>query len=117
MSKPSEEDQKYLDEYLAKMKKRTVKQTDEVPMEEKAQLHIKDPTDYQGRSFLHIPQVWELIFFCFLFVKEILCITGARLVNFAKLSSFAKLRKCGGQPPRNRETSKKHVFLKKPFHC
>ena len=44
-------------EYLAKMKKRTVKQTDEVPMEEKAQLHIKDPTDYQGRSFLHIPQV------------------------------------------------------------
>jgi len=56
VSKPSEEDQKYLDEYLAKMKKRTVKQTDEVPMEEKAQLHIKDPTDYQGRSFLHIPQ-------------------------------------------------------------
>ena len=68
MSKPSEEDQKYLDEYLAKMKKRTVKQTDEVPMEEKAQLHIKDPTDYQGRSFLHIPQVWSLTTFyvCFL---------------------------------------------------
>ena len=56
MSKPSEEDQKYLDEYLAKMKRRAVKKTDEAPMEEKAQLHIKDPTDYQGRSFLHIPQ-------------------------------------------------------------
>jgi len=56
VSKPSEEDQKYLDEYLAKMKRRAVKKTDEAPMEEKSQLHIKDPTDYQGRSFLHIPQ-------------------------------------------------------------
>ena len=33
VSKPSEEDQKYLDEYLAKMKRRAVKKTDEAPME------------------------------------------------------------------------------------
>ena len=56
VSKPSEEDQKFLDEYTAKMRRKTVKQTDETPMEETSKLHIKDPTDYQGRSFLHIPQ-------------------------------------------------------------
>ena len=55
-AKPSEEDAGYLEEYLAKMKKRTKKQTDDKPIEEKSQLHIKDPYDYQGRSFLHIPQ-------------------------------------------------------------
>ena len=32
------------------------KQQDEKPIEEKTQLHIKDAYDYQGRSFLHIPQ-------------------------------------------------------------
>ena len=30
--------------------------------------------------------------------------TPGRLVDFAKLSGFAKVRKCGGQPPRKRET-------------
>lgn len=29
---------------------------DEKPVEEKSQLHIKDAYDYQGRSYLHIPQ-------------------------------------------------------------
>ena len=29
---------------------------------------------------------------------------SSRLVDFAKFFSFAKLRNCGGQPPRNRET-------------
>lgn len=55
-SKPSEEDAAFLEEYLAKMKKRTKKTVDDSPMEEKSTLHIKDAYDYQGRSFLHIPQ-------------------------------------------------------------
>ena len=38
------------------MKKRVKKTVDESPMEEKSTLHIKDAYDYQGRSFLHIPQ-------------------------------------------------------------
>eukprot|EP00095_Tigriopus_kingsejongensis_P012286 maker-scaffold324_size206069-snap-gene-1.27 protein:Tk12286 transcript:maker-scaffold324_size206069-snap-gene-1.27-mRNA-1 annotation:"pre-mrna-processing factor 17" len=53
---PDEEDKAFLEEYLAKMKKRAKKQTDDKPIEEKTTLHIKDPYDYQGRSFLHIPQ-------------------------------------------------------------
>ena len=53
---PSEEDSKFLEEYLSKMKKRVKKTVDESPMEEKSTLHIKDAYDYQGRSFLHIPQ-------------------------------------------------------------
>ncbi|CAB4058081.1 CDC40 [Lepeophtheirus salmonis] len=56
VSKPSEEDAKYLEEYLSKMKKRARVQVDDKPIEEKSTLHIKDPYDYQGRSFLHIPQ-------------------------------------------------------------
>ena len=55
-AKPTEEDAAYLEEYLAKMKKRSKKTTDETPTEEKSTLHIKDAYDYQGRSFLHIPQ-------------------------------------------------------------
>ena len=57
VSKPSEEDAAFLEDYLSKMKRRGKKQIDEAPIEEKTQLHIKDPLDYQGRSFLHIPQV------------------------------------------------------------
>ena len=55
-AKPTEEDAAYLEDYLAKMKKRSKKTTDETPTEEKSTLHIKDAYDYQGRSFLHIPQ-------------------------------------------------------------
>ncbi|XP_050727011.1 pre-mRNA-processing factor 17-like [Eriocheir sinensis] len=53
--KPSEEEQHELDEILAKRQKRG-KQTDDKPIEEKSLLHIKDAYDYQGRSFLHVPQ-------------------------------------------------------------
>ncbi|KAK2184267.1 hypothetical protein NP493_274g00018 [Ridgeia piscesae] len=53
--KPSEEEQKDLDEILAKRSKKG-KQVEEKPVEEKTTLHIKDAYDYQGRSFLHIPQ-------------------------------------------------------------
>lgn len=53
--KPSEEEQHDLDEILAKRQKRG-KQSDDKPIEEKSLLHIKDAYDYQGRSFLHIPQ-------------------------------------------------------------
>ncbi|XP_071528942.1 pre-mRNA-processing factor 17 [Panulirus ornatus] len=53
--KPSEEEQHALDEILAKRQKRG-KQTDDKPLEEKSLLHIKDAYDYQGRSFLYIPQ-------------------------------------------------------------
>ncbi|XP_067674770.1 pre-mRNA-processing factor 17-like [Haliotis asinina] len=53
--KPTEEEQKELDEILAKRSKHS-KQVEEKPMEEKTTLHIKDAYDYQGRSFLHAPQ-------------------------------------------------------------
>ncbi|KAK7108013.1 pre-mRNA-processing factor 17-like [Littorina saxatilis] len=53
--KPSEDEQKELDEILAKRNK-AGRSTDEKPVEEKTTLHIKDSFDYQGRSFLHPPQ-------------------------------------------------------------
>ncbi|KAK3096847.1 hypothetical protein FSP39_003913 [Pinctada imbricata] len=53
--KPNEEEKKELDEILAKRSK-TGKQTEEKTAEEKTILHIKDAYDYQGRSYLHIPQ-------------------------------------------------------------
>ena len=56
ISKPEGEDAEYLQEYLTKMQSRSKKQSDEKPVEEKSQLHIKDAYDYQNRSFLHIPQ-------------------------------------------------------------
>ncbi|XP_062896840.1 pre-mRNA-processing factor 17 [Mobula hypostoma] len=55
VAKPSEEEQKELDEIIAKRQKKG-KQEDEKPAEEKTILHIKDMYDYQGRSYLHIPQ-------------------------------------------------------------
>ncbi|KAH9518468.1 pre-mRNA-processing factor 17 [Bulinus truncatus] len=55
VSRPSEEEQKELDEILAKRNK-AGKQTEEKSMEEKTTLHVKDAYDYQGRSFLHPPQ-------------------------------------------------------------
>jgi len=56
VAKPNEEDAAFLEDYLTKMKKRAKKTVDETPTEEKSTLHIKDAYDYQGRSFLHIPQ-------------------------------------------------------------
>ncbi|XP_049856410.1 pre-mRNA-processing factor 17 isoform X1 [Schistocerca gregaria] len=53
--RPNEEEAAELEEILAKRQKRG-KQADEKPLEEKTVLHIKDPVDYQGRSFLHAPQ-------------------------------------------------------------
>jgi len=55
VSKPADEDAAYLEEYLAKRQKKG-KREEEVPMEEKSTLHIADDKDYQGRSFLHVPQ-------------------------------------------------------------
>ncbi|CAF4007742.1 unnamed protein product [Rotaria sp. Silwood2] len=74
ISRPTEEDQKEIDEFLAKRKKikrrnledqhapasardpesTTLRKEPEDPSS--TTLHIKDPYDYQGRSFLHIPQ-------------------------------------------------------------
>nr|DBA26576.1 TPA: hypothetical protein GDO54_010817 [Pyxicephalus adspersus] len=50
VAKPSEEEQKELDEITAKRQKRG-KQEEEKPADEKTILH-----DYQGRSYLHVPQ-------------------------------------------------------------
>ncbi|KAL0165304.1 hypothetical protein M9458_041057, partial [Cirrhinus mrigala] len=49
------DEQKELDEITAKRQKRG-KNEEEAPAEEKTILHIKDAYDYQGRSYLHIPQ-------------------------------------------------------------
>ena len=56
VSVPTAEEKEELDEILAKRKRNQKKQTDDKPIEEKTQLHIKDAYDYQNRSFLHIPQ-------------------------------------------------------------
>ncbi|XP_072018925.1 pre-mRNA-processing factor 17-like [Amphiura filiformis] len=55
VSKPSEEQQVELDEILAKRSKNK-KKVEEKSAEEKTTLHIKDAYDYQGRSYLHVPQ-------------------------------------------------------------
>uniref|UniRef100_A0A8C2ZKS2 Pre-mRNA-processing factor 17 n=1 Tax=Cyclopterus lumpus TaxID=8103 RepID=A0A8C2ZKS2_CYCLU len=54
-AKPSEEEQKELDEITAKRQKKG-KNEEEAPAEEKTVLHVKDMYDYQGRSYLHVPQ-------------------------------------------------------------
>jgi len=56
VSRPGEADKEYLEEYLSKMKRRAKKTVEEEKVEEKSTLHIKDAYDYQGRSYLHIPQ-------------------------------------------------------------
>lgn len=56
VSKPSKEMQKELDEIVAKRQKKGTEVEEERTTEEKSTLHIPDPLDYQGRSFLHIPQ-------------------------------------------------------------
>ncbi|XP_006826002.1 pre-mRNA-processing factor 17-like [Saccoglossus kowalevskii] len=58
-AKPSEEEQEVLDEILSKRSNRR-QRTDDKPTEEKTTLHIKDAYDYQGRSYLHIPQDLEV---------------------------------------------------------
>ncbi|XP_052391874.1 pre-mRNA-processing factor 17-like [Carassius gibelio] len=55
VAKPSEDEKKELDEILAKRQKRG-KNEEEAPAEEKTILHVKDAYDYQGRSYLHVPQ-------------------------------------------------------------
>ncbi|XP_010212724.1 PREDICTED: pre-mRNA-processing factor 17 [Tinamus guttatus] len=55
VAKPSEEEQKELDEITAKRQKRG-KLEDDKPGEEKTILHVKEMYDYQGRSYLHVPQ-------------------------------------------------------------
>ncbi|KAF7265776.1 pre-mRNA-processing factor 17 [Rhynchophorus ferrugineus] len=53
--KPTEEEQAELQELVSKRTRRG-KEVEEKQFEEKSVLHIKDPVDYQGRSFLHAPQ-------------------------------------------------------------
>uniref|UniRef100_A0AAY5EVN6 Pre-mRNA-processing factor 17 n=1 Tax=Electrophorus electricus TaxID=8005 RepID=A0AAY5EVN6_ELEEL len=55
VAKPLEEEQKELDEITAKRQKRG-KNEEEAFAEEKTILHVKDAYDYQGRSYLHVPQ-------------------------------------------------------------
>ncbi|KAG2467931.1 PRP17 factor, partial [Polypterus senegalus] len=55
VAKPSEEEQKELDEINAKRQKRG-KHEEDAPADEKTILHVKEMYDYQGRSYLHIPQ-------------------------------------------------------------
>lgn len=55
VAKPTEEEKEELQELLLKRHKRG-KVVEEKPVEEKTTLHIKDPVDYMGRNFLHIPQ-------------------------------------------------------------
>ncbi|XP_066533201.1 pre-mRNA-processing factor 17 [Hoplias malabaricus] len=55
VAKPSEEEQKELDEIIAKRQKKG-RNEEEAPSEEKTILHVKDAYDYQGRSYLHVPQ-------------------------------------------------------------
>ncbi|XP_046848489.1 uncharacterized protein LOC124442031 isoform X4 [Xenia sp. Carnegie-2017] len=55
IAKPSEEESTILEEYELSKKSKS-KKDDMKPSEEKSTLHIKDAYDYQGRSYLHIPQ-------------------------------------------------------------
>ncbi|XP_050435610.1 pre-mRNA-processing factor 17 [Adelges cooleyi] len=55
IAKPEGEDAAAIEEFLAKKQKRG-KKVEDKSFKEKSILHIKDPIDYQGRSFLHIPQ-------------------------------------------------------------
>ena len=56
VAKPNEEEQKEILEILSKRKKRRNRFAIKEEEEAKSQLHISDPYDYLGRSFLHIPQ-------------------------------------------------------------
>lgn len=54
VAQPTEQEKEEIDQFVAKKKKVVYKK--ENKEEEKSVLHIKDPYDYQGRSFLHPPQ-------------------------------------------------------------
>lgn len=57
VSKPTEEQKQEIEEFLAKKKNRASRYNlNEEQDNEKSVLHINDPYDYLGRSFLHIPQ-------------------------------------------------------------
>ncbi len=55
VAKPTEEEQAAIDLLISKRKKRNRREVAEEE-ESKAVMHIPDPLDYLGRSFLHIPQ-------------------------------------------------------------
>lgn len=54
VAKPSEEQAARLEEFEMTKQKRSKKEDDK-SVEEKTTLHVQDSTDYQGRSYLHIP--------------------------------------------------------------
>ena len=61
-SRPSVEDAAVIAEYMAKKKKRrpqTSNEEETQQSQEKAQLHINDPYDYQDRSFLEAPRTLD----------------------------------------------------------
>src|SRR4051812_22355068 len=51
VSKPSEEEAAEIEAILAKRQRRG-KRVEEKPIEEKSIMHLKNPVDYQGRSFM-----------------------------------------------------------------
>lgn len=55
IAQPTEEEKAQIDEFIAK-KKKVVFNREKKENDEQSTLHIKDPYDYQGRSFLHAPQ-------------------------------------------------------------
>jgi len=56
VSKPTDEEKEEIAELMAKKTKRSRFGEKPEPEESKSVLHIDDPYDYLGRSFLHIPQ-------------------------------------------------------------
>ena len=56
VSRPKDDDAAYLEEYLAKRQKKSQRGEEEVLLEEKSVLHVKDTEDYQGRGYTHVPQ-------------------------------------------------------------
>ena len=56
MSRPTDEDAAYLEEYLAKKQKKG-KHEEEVPIEEKSQLHIKDEKVRRGMIYRTVSSV------------------------------------------------------------
>ncbi|XP_067945704.1 pre-mRNA-processing factor 17-like [Watersipora subatra] len=53
---PDEEEKKVLDELVSKRKKNKKIAEEKVESEEKTTMHLKEEHDYQGRSWMHVPQ-------------------------------------------------------------